>query len=77
MGRVKNLPKFIHLKIPFRYSVNFLQLITDIHKKKIKVLVFFGPEEKKLIKYFSQKLGKDIPLVFEPSIRIFSSMVSS
>ncbi|MDN3511155.1 MAG: hypothetical protein NG784_07605 [Candidatus Jettenia sp.] len=30
-----------------------------------------------MIKYFSQKLGKDIPLVFEPSIRIFASMVSS
>lgn len=56
MGRVKNLPKFIHLKIPFRYSVNFLQLITDIHKKKIKVLVFFGPEEKKIDQVFQSKI---------------------
>lgn len=56
---------------------NFLQLITDIHKRQAKVIVFFGPEEKKEITLFKQQLERDIPLIFEPSVRIFASLVSN
>lgn len=56
---------------------NFLHLIKILHTQGIKVIVFFGPEEKKSLKYFRQALGKDIPLVFEPSVIDFASMVSN
>lgn len=58
-------------------SENFLQLIKALRKQGIKVTVFFGPEEKKLIEFFRQTLGNDVPLVFEPSVRAFASMVSN
>ncbi|CAG1021314.1 heptosyltransferase III [Patescibacteria group bacterium] len=55
---------------------NFLKLITTLRAQGIHVIVFFGPDEKKLMGFFGQSLGKDIPLVFEPSLRTFASMVS-
>jgi len=55
---------------------NFLKLITALHSQKINIVVFFGPDEKKSMGFFKQSLGKDIPLVFEPSLRKFASMVS-
>lgn len=61
-----------------RWSIeNFTQLITALQAQEIKVIVFFGPEEKKLIRFFRQSLGKNIPLVFEPSAIAFASMVSN
>lgn len=55
---------------------NFLQLTTALHERGIKAVVFFGPEERQLIKPFSQALGKGIPFVFEPSVRLFASMIT-
>ncbi len=56
---------------------DFCQLIGDLRRRSSNVVVFFGPEEKKLIGRVSQALGKDIPLVFEPSARTFAAMVSN
>lgn len=56
---------------------NFLQLIKALHIHEIKVVVFFGPEEKKSMEYFRQALGKDVPLVSEPSVMGFASLVSN
>lgn len=55
---------------------NFLKLITTLRAKGVSVIVFFGPDEKNLMGFFKQSLGKDVPLVFEPSLRTFASMVS-
>ena len=61
-----------------RWSLaNLLQLITALRAQEIKVIVFFGPGEKRLMRFFSQLLGKDIPFVFELSIIAFASMVSN
>lgn len=60
-----------------KWSVeNFLKLITTLRAQGIDVIVFFGPDEKKLMGFFGQSLGKDVPLVLEPSLRTFASMVS-
>lgn len=61
-----------------RWSLeNFIQLITSLRAQGIKVIVFFGPEEKRLMEVFRQSLGKNAPLVFEPSALAFASMVSN
>lgn len=56
---------------------NFIHLIKALHMQEIRVVVFFGPEEKKSLVYFKQALGKDVPLVFEPSVMDFASMISN
>ncbi|MEP9411067.1 MAG: glycosyltransferase family 9 protein [Candidatus Brocadia sp.] len=56
---------------------NFLKLITALRAQGVSVIVFFGPDEKKLMGFFGQSLGKDIPLVFESSLRTFASIVSN
>lgn len=56
---------------------NFLKLITSLRNQGTSVIVFFGPDEKKSMGFFGQSLGKDIPLVFEPSLRTFASIVSN
>lgn len=61
-----------------RWSMqNFIHLITSLHAEGIKVIVFFGPEEKRLMEVFRQSLGKNVPLIFEPSALAFASMVSN
>ena len=61
-----------------RWSLeNFLQLITALRAQEIKVIVFFGPEEKMLMSFFRQSLGENVPLVLEPSAISFASMVSN
>jgi heptosyltransferase-3 len=56
---------------------NFIQLITSLRAQGIKVVVFFGPEEKRQMEVFRQSLGKNVPLIFEPSALAFASMVSN
>ena len=56
---------------------NFCQLATALYRQGVKVVVFVGPEERKLTKLFRQGLQPDIPLIFEPSLRIFATMVSN
>lgn len=56
---------------------HFLQLITALRARGVKVIVFFGPEEKKLIGFFEQGLARDVSLVCEPSLRTLAAMVSN
>lgn len=56
---------------------HFLQLITALRARGVKVIVFFGPEEKELIGFFRQGLERDVPLVCESSLRILAAMVSN
>ncbi len=56
---------------------NFLELITGLHAQGVKVIIFIGPEEREVIGFFKQGLPHGIPLVFEPSPRIFASIVSN
>lgn len=66
-----------------RWSMeNFIHLIKALRTQGIKVVVFFGPEEKKSMESFGQtltevRLRKTVPLVFEPSAMCFASMVSN
>lgn len=55
---------------------NFVKLIIALRAQEIPVVIFFGPDEKRRMGFFEQSLGKDIPLVFEPSLRAFASLVS-
>ena len=55
----------------------FRQLIDGLDRHGVGVVVFFGPEEKKLMGPFGQTLGKNIPLIFEPSARSFAALVSN
>jgi heptosyltransferase-3 len=58
---------------------NFLKVTRALFRAGVKVIVFVGPEEKKLIRSFNYKqaLEPAIPLVFEPSVRTFAAMVSN
>jgi heptosyltransferase III len=56
---------------------NFMQVITNLNTQWINLVVFGGPEEKDVIGYFKETLPRDIPLVFEPSTRIFAALVSN
>jgi ADP-heptose:LPS heptosyltransferase len=56
---------------------NFLKLIRALSRAGVKVIVFLGPEEKRLTESFKRALGPLIPLVVEPSVRIFAAMVSN
>jgi len=52
---------------------NFMQVITNLNMQCINLVVFVGPEEKDVIGYFKETLPRDVPLVFEPSTRIFAA----
>jgi heptosyltransferase III len=56
---------------------NFMQVITNLNTQCINLVVFVGPEEKDVIGYFKETLPRDVPLVFEPSTRIFAALVSN
>jgi heptosyltransferase-3 len=56
---------------------NFLKLIRALSRSGIKVIVFVGPEEKKLTGLLKRALEPPVPLVLEPSVRIFAAMVSN
>ncbi|HEY3302209.1 MAG TPA: glycosyltransferase family 9 protein [Candidatus Binatia bacterium] len=54
----------------------FIELATALRRSVAKVAVFVGPEEKSLIDFFRRSLGPDIPVLFEPSVRMFAAMVA-
>ena len=56
---------------------NFMQVITNLNRQCINLMVFVGPEEKDVIGYFKETLPRDVPLVFEPSTRIFAALLSN
>jgi heptosyltransferase-3 len=55
---------------------NFLQLAATLGRPGLRLAVFVGPEEKALIDFFRRRLGREIPVLFEPSVRGFAAMVS-
>lgn len=55
---------------------NFLELISALEAKGVKVVVFVGPEEKDLVDFFARKLDGHVPIVRESSLRIFAAIVS-
>jgi heptosyltransferase-3 len=54
----------------------FTELAAALGRSVTKVAVFVGPEEKSLIDFFKRRLGQDIPVLFEPSVRMFAAMVA-
>src|ERR1044071_1859236 len=58
-------------------TANFCELITALHAYGFKVITFVGPEEKDTLGLFRDALDKDIPIVFERSLRMFAAVVSN
>jgi ADP-heptose:LPS heptosyltransferase len=56
---------------------NFLELAAGLRRLEAHVVVFAGPEERELIRYFQQRLRERAPVVFEPEVRRFASMVAA
>jgi ADP-heptose:LPS heptosyltransferase len=56
---------------------NFYELITALYTRGLNVITFIGPEEKNSIGFFRDALDSNIPIVFEPSSRVFAAMVSN
>jgi heptosyltransferase III len=54
----------------------FIALATALKRTVAKVALFVGPEEKSLIDFFKRSLEPDIPVLFEPSVRMFAAMVA-
>src|ERR1041384_4960418 len=58
-------------------TANFCELITALHAYGLNVLTFVGPEEKDTLGLFRDALDKDIPIVFERSLKMFAALVSN
>jgi len=56
---------------------HFKELISDLHAQGVKVIVFRGPEEKDVVRYFERALPWGVPFVFESSPRKFAALVSN
>lgn len=54
----------------------FVELAASVKRANAGVAVFVGPEETSLIDFFKRSLGPDIPVLFEPSVRLFAAMVA-
>lgn len=54
----------------------FIDFAAALRRSVAKVAVFVGPEEKSVIDFFKRRLGQDIPVLFEPSVRMFAAMVA-
>jgi ADP-heptose:LPS heptosyltransferase len=55
---------------------NFLELAVALHAEGVRIIIFVGPEERELLAYFEEG-SRRIPVVFEPNVRSFASMVAS
>jgi heptosyltransferase-3 len=55
---------------------NFTGLVQNLTAQGVQVAVFLGPEERKLMAYFKQKLIAHTPIIFEPSLRKFAALMS-
>lgn len=56
---------------------NFFEIASRLRAEKISPIIFVGPEEKELIGYFRNMSRELIPLVFEPNLREFASLVAA
>ena len=60
-----------------RWPANsFTDLIQNLKARGVQIVVFLGPEERKLTAYFNQTLPARTPVIFEPSLRKFAAVVS-
>ena len=60
-------------RLPAEY---FLRLAAGLRRSGARVAVFVGPEEKDLIEFFKRSVEPDVPVLYEPSVRLFAAMVS-
>ena len=56
---------------------NFFEIASRLRAKGTSAIIFVGPEEKELIGYFEGLSRERIPLVFEPNVREFASLVAA
>ncbi len=56
---------------------NFLDLTVRLREAGLKPVVFVGPEEKKLLIYFRDRLGSGSPVIFEPDVKHFAALVAN
>ena len=56
---------------------NFIELAAALEARGVEVALFVGPEEKNLIAFFSERLGRGVPVLFDPSVRGFAAMVAA
>jgi heptosyltransferase-3 len=55
---------------------NFTSLIQTLSARGVQVAVFLGPEERSLSTYLTGGLPAHVPVIFEPSLRVFAALVS-
>lgn len=55
---------------------NFAGVIHELHQRGIRVITFFGPEEKDLADSLRTSVDPSVPVIFEPSVRKFAAMIS-
>jgi heptosyltransferase III len=56
---------------------NFTKLINGLYQRGIGVVTFLGPEENDIGDLLRASLNPSIPVIFEPSVRKFSAIVSN
>jgi heptosyltransferase-3 len=56
---------------------SFIEIASRLRAERISPIFFVGPEETELIGYFEEVLRERIPLVFEPNLREFASLVAA
>jgi heptosyltransferase III len=54
---------------------NFKDLAAELYSEGAAVIVFIGPEEKDVRRYFEESLPREIPVCCEPSARTFAAAV--
>lgn len=55
---------------------HFVAIANRLENAGANVIVFLGPEERRLAGFFKQALRNKVPVISEPSLRIFAAMVS-
>jgi lipopolysaccharide heptosyltransferase II len=56
---------------------NFLELATRLRGAELQPVIFVGPEEHDLFAHFQQALRHRAPVLFEPDVRSFASLVAN
>ncbi len=58
-------------------SENFAQLVSQLRACGMGPIIFVGPEERNLRAYFQKELRHRVPVVLEPNVRTFASLVAN
>lgn len=56
---------------------NFRQLAERLLDAGAKPMIFVGPEERDLLAYFRRELKGRAPIIFEPDVRAFASLIAN